>query len=114
MHYLQQFQSIKTGITFGFAVLILTTSTNLLAEDGAAIYKKSCFACHDSGVAGSPKIGDQAAWASRLKQSVEVLSQHAIDGYTGATGVMPAKGGFSNLSDEEVIAAVEYMIEQSK
>ena len=79
---------------------------------GESIYKKHCIACHGSGVAGSPKLGDKAAWSARISQGNAVLTQHAIEGYKGETGYMPAKGGFMSLSDEEMAATVMYMVSQ--
>jgi cytochrome c5 len=67
-------------------------------------------ACHGTGVAGAPKLGDKADWMPRLTQGKQVLYEHAIKGYTGAKGVMPPKGGATNLSDEEVRAAVDFMV----
>lgn len=80
------------------------------AIDGEKIYKGICFSCHDVGVAGSPKLGDKAAWASRIAAGTESLYHNAING----KGVMPAKGGQMGLSDAEVKAAVDYMVAQSK
>ena len=82
------------------------------AADGKATYDGACFACHGAGVAGAPKLDDRDAWAQRLAQAEETLIKHAIEGFQGKTGVMPAKGGFMHLSDEEVAAAVRYMISQ--
>lgn len=79
------------------------------AIDGAAIYKKSCGLCHASGVAGAPKYGDKAQWAPRIAQGNDTLYTHAIQGFKGKAGVMPAKGGNTSLSDEQVKAAVDYM-----
>ena len=79
---------------------------------GESIYKSSCIACHGSGVAGAPKLGDQAAWNMRIAQGNAVLSQHAIEGYKGETGYMPPKGGSMKLSDDEVSLAVQYMVSQ--
>ena len=83
-------------------------------DGGAAIYQQACVACHATGVAGAPKLGDKAAWAPRIAQGIEVLQQHAINGYQGSTGVMPAKGGRADLSDDAVKAAVEYMVSNSQ
>jgi cytochrome c5 len=80
---------------------------------GALIYKNSCFICHDQGVAGAPKLGDKALWSKRISQGNNVLEKHAIEGFSGETGVMPAKGGNLALTEEEVIAAVAYMVGQS-
>ena len=81
---------------------------------GESIYKTSCNACHGSGVAGSPKLGDKDAWSARISQGNAVLTKHAIEGYKGKTGYMPPKGGFMNLSDEDIAAAVMYMVSQSQ
>ena len=81
--------------------------------DGKKIYDASCAACHSTGVAGAPKVGDKAAWAARIKQGNNTLYDHAIKGFQGKTGMMPPKGG-SSASDEEVKAAVDYMVSASK
>ena len=78
-------------------------------DAGKKLYDSVCMACHTAGVAGAPKLGDKAAWADRIKQGVATLDEHAIKGFQGKGGVMPPKGG-SQASDEEVKAAVEYMI----
>ncbi|HET9679120.1 MAG TPA: c-type cytochrome, partial [Gammaproteobacteria bacterium] len=69
---------------------------------GKAVYATACIACHGAGVAGAPKIGDTAAWAPRIAKGMDVLKDHALHGFNGETGIMPAKGGFMNLSDQEV------------
>ena len=81
--------------------------------DGKAVYDKACATCHDSGIAGAPKIGDTAAWKDRIAKGMPTLLKHSINGFQGDAGMMPAKGGFSNLSDEEVEEAVEYMVKKS-
>lgn len=75
--------------------------------DGEAIYGSVCMACHDTGVAGAPKIGDAAAWSPRLEKGTETLYSHAINGFNA----MPPKGGNPSLSDAEVKAAVDHLIE---
>ncbi|MEX2481846.1 MAG: c-type cytochrome [Gammaproteobacteria bacterium] len=80
------------------------------ADTGKAVYDKACFACHAQGIAGAPKHADMAAWEARLDQGVATLYDHAINGYTGDAGMMPARGGNPSLSDAEVKAAVDYMI----
>jgi len=77
---------------------------------GKTVYNKTCFACHKLGLAGAPKIGDKAAWAPRIADGEEELVTNAIKG----TGAMPAKGGNAKLTDAEVRAAVDYMVEQSR
>ena len=73
----------------------------------------ACVVCHTTGIAGSPKLGDAEAWAPRIAQGMEVLNQHAIKGFQGSSGIMPAKGGRVDLSDEAIAAAVAYMVEES-
>jgi cytochrome c5 len=81
--------------------------------DGKKVYDAACAACHSTGVAGAPKVGDKAAWAPRIKQGSATLYEHAIKGFQGKAGMMPAKGG-SSASDDEVKAAVDYMASASK
>jgi len=82
--------------------------------DGKAIYLKSCAMCHKGGIAGSPKLDDKAAWSERLAQGEAVLIEHSIKGYRGDAGYMPPKGGKASLTDDEVSAAVKYMISEVK
>ncbi|MEM7195678.1 MAG: c-type cytochrome [Pseudomonadota bacterium] len=83
-------------------------------QSGEEVYNANCLACHSAGIAGAPKVGDIPGWTDRIAQGMEVLIAHAIDGYQGSAGVMPAKGGNPALSDAAVTAAVEYMVEQSQ
>ncbi|MGM0616274.1 MAG: c-type cytochrome [Pseudomonadota bacterium] len=75
--------------------------------DGGDIYSNVCAACHESGAAGAPIRGDEEAWAERTEQGFATLLDHSINGI----GAMPARGGNSNLSDEEMEAATKYMVE---
>jgi len=81
---------------------------------GEDTYKAACFACHGTGAAGAPKLGDKADWKARIAAGNETLYTHAIKGYKGAKGFMPAKGGRADLSDDAVKAAVDYMVAGSK
>lgn len=81
---------------------------------GKTIFGKTCAMCHAAGVAGAPKPGDKADWAPRIAQGTELLYKHAIEGFTGSKGMMPARGGGAALKDEEVKAAVDYMVALSK
>lgn len=80
---------------------------------GKAVFNKTCALCHAAGVAGAPKPGDKADWAPRIAQGIDVLNKHAIEGYTGSKGQMPPRGG-STATDDEVKAAVKYMIDLSR
>jgi cytochrome c5 len=81
--------------------------------DGSVIYGNLCSACHTSGAGGAPKL-ETAAWTARIAQGVDTLHQHAIEGYTGSAGLMPAKGGNPALTDEQVIATVDWMVANLK
>ena len=81
---------------------------------GKSIYKSKCVACHGTGAAGAPKLGDKTAWGIRIAQGNAVLLQHAIEGFKGDKGYMPPKGGYLSLSDEEISITVQYMVLQSQ
>lgn len=82
-------------------------------ELGKSVFGKTCAMCHAAGVAGAPKPGDKADWGPRIAQGKDTLYKHAVEGFTGAKGMMPAKGGSANLTDAEVKAAVDYMADKS-
>jgi cytochrome c5 len=81
-----------------------------IPEDGPAVYEAACKACHGLGIAGAPKAGDSAVWGPRVAKGKPTLYEHAVKGYTGTAGIMPAKGGRTDLSDELIEAAVDHMI----
>lgn len=81
---------------------------------GKKVYGSVCALCHAASVAGSPKPGDKADWGPRIAQGKEVLYKHALEGFTGAKGLMPAKGGGVNLTDDEGKAAVDHMVSLSQ
>lgn len=83
-------------------------------DKGKAVFDSSCAACHATGVAGAPRIGDKAAWKERVAKGMPTLDEHAIKGFQGKAGFMPPKGGNMNLSDADVKAAVEFMVKQSQ
>ncbi len=85
------------------------------ADAGKKTYDGLCFSCHGSGLPMVPQFKDKAAWAPRIAQGVDVLYTHAIGGFTGAAGMpMPAKGGNPALTDDQVKAAVDYMVSNSQ
>src|SRR5487761_2104827 len=76
---------------------------------GGQVFAQVCRTCHETGLAGAPKAGDKAAWGPRIARGEKVLLQHSLAGFQGKVGVMPAKGGNSDLTDDEVHRAVVYM-----
>ena len=91
-----------------------TTQVASAAVDGKATYDTTCAVCHVAGVAGAPKLGDKAAWVPRIAQGIGTLYQHAINGFQGTVGFMPAKGGNASLADDAVKAAVDHMVKESQ
>lgn len=81
-----------------------------VARSGEAVYGSACMACHGTGAAGAPKLGDKAAWAPRLAQGSATLLQHALQGFKG----MPAKGGCADCTDEDIQAAVGHLVKQGQ
>ena len=81
---------------------------------GAELFKKTCAMCHQTGVAGAPKLGDKADWGPRIGQGQDTLYKHAIEGFNGAKGAMPPKGGNPALSDDEIKVIVDFMVAKSK
>ena len=86
------------------------SSSKPAAVDGKAVYDKVCVACHQVSVAGSPRLGDKAAWAPRLPAGHDALVQSVIKG----KGAMPPRAGNPSLSDQEIRAAVDFMVSQTK
>lgn len=81
---------------------------------GEEVYNTACSACHAAGVAGAPKFGDTAAWGPRIEKGKDTLYTHAINGFQGQAGFMPPKGGRTDLSDDSVKAAVDYMVSHAQ
>lgn len=79
-------------------------------KNGTEVFDGTCKACHGLGIAGAPKAGDATAWAPRIAKGKATLYDHAIKGFTGTAGVMPAKGGRTDLSDDLIKQAVDHII----
>jgi cytochrome c5 len=76
---------------------------------GEEVYNTVCMSCHTSGAAGAPVIGNNSQWSDRLAKGKDALYASAINGI----GIMPAKGGVSSLSDNEIKSAVDYILSES-
>jgi cytochrome c5 len=81
-----------------------------MPTSGQQLFEQTCSACHGAGIAGAPKAGDKAAWARHLAKGLPTLYQHALHGFTGTSGTMPAKGGRTDVPDPMVEQAVNYMV----
>lgn len=81
---------------------------------GAQVYNAACIACHGAGIGGAPVFGNHDDWAPRIAKGMDTLHDHALHGFTGDHGTMPAKGGRVDLSDQEIMDAVDYMVTESQ
>ncbi|GLQ33418.1 c-type cytochrome [Litoribrevibacter albus] len=88
------------------AVLFLSACGNPELELGEQIYSGTCKACHAGGINGAPILGNKKMWSKRAPQGVPTLVQHASNGY----GLMPAKGGNTSLNEQDITAAVKFML----
>ena len=104
----------KEESTSDEAASVEVTPVAPTAVDGKQVYDAGCVVCHGAGIAGAPRVGDSGAWADRIGAGLDTLVAHAINGFQGSQGMMPAKGGNPSLSDEEIEAAVEYMVAASQ
>lgn len=114
---------VKTGVALSGLVLasVLASGsasagqTLTLAQltegfDPARTYTQSCAACHNSGAAGAPRMGNAEDWSARLEKGMEILVEHTINGFNN---VMPPKGMCFTCSDEDLRALVQYMLDES-
>ncbi|HJS90494.1 MAG TPA: c-type cytochrome [Steroidobacteraceae bacterium] len=86
------------------------SSSTAMPTSGKDLFEQTCSACHGAGIAGAPKAGDKAAWAPHIAKGLPTLYDHALHGFTGTTGTMPAKGGRTDAPDALVEQAVNYMV----
>ncbi len=88
------------------------SAASAMPKDGKQLFEQTCSVCHGQGIAGAPKAGDKAAWAPRIAEGKATLYSHALNGYQGGPGggVMPAKGGRTDVPDDLVKQAVDYMV----
>ncbi|NOX84876.1 MAG: c-type cytochrome [Chlorobi bacterium] len=82
-------------------------------ENGEAVYKKVCIACHMTGVAGAPALNNKERWSVIAKKGMKKLHHDAINGYTGDYGVMPPKGTCMDCSDQDLYDAIGYMLKEA-
>jgi cytochrome c5 len=108
----RMFGAPASGSASGQIAFINGDEDTVTEDDlGKKIYDGLCFACHSTDLANIPQMGDMSAWSNRIAQGKLLLYERAITGFTGESGmVMPPKGGNVYLSNEEVRAAVDYII----
>lgn len=81
---------------------------------GKEVYLQECSLCHNEGEEGAPALTRKAEWDTRSAKGIDVLIDHAINGFIGEDGKMPARGGTPDLSDAQVAAAVKFMVATPK
>jgi len=86
----------------------ISEGSTLNVEQGRKIYQSACSGCHDAGKSGAPRLADQKAWANRSYQWFSVLKDHASKGFLK----MPPQGQRSDVTDEDISAAVFFMLEE--
>ena len=93
-------------LSFGTAAGLLAAVAPAGAADGKAVYEKTCALCHAAGVANAPKFGDKAAWGPRVATGKAAL----VASVKAGKGAMPPKAGVADLKDDDIQAAVDYML----
>jgi cytochrome c5 len=91
-----------------------TVQPDPVLERGRQVWIGTCIDCHSTGLGGAPLIGNRDVWAPRIAKGIETLVEHATDGFFGAVGEMPARGGNPSLDDEQVRAAVLFMTSRAR
>jgi len=91
-----------------------SAGTAAIPQNGTELFEQTCSACHAQGIAGAPKAGDKAAWGPRIAQGKATLYEHALKGYQGSAGVMPPKGGRTDVPDDLVKQAVDHMVQMAQ
>ncbi|WP_130619788.1 c-type cytochrome [Dyella amyloliquefaciens] len=81
---------------------------------GEKVYQGTCVMCHGSPAVGAPVLGNKNDWAPRIAQGKDVLYKHAMEGFTGEKGAMPAHGGNPSLDETAIKAAVDYMVSKAQ
>lgn len=102
---------LKPIAALGAIVLMGAASTGMAQDErsGKQVYSSNCTACHDTGAAGAPKIGDAESWSDRLDKGKETLYKHSINGFRA----MPPMGTCSDCSEQEIKNAVDYMLSET-
>ena len=86
----------------------------VMPKTGTEVYDQVCVACHGQGIGGAPRAGDAAVWSARVAKGKDTLYTHAIEGFKGEAGIMPPKGGRTDLPDDLIRAAVDHVLELSR
>ena len=100
---------LNTNVLTGITLILCSLSASVHPADGGEVYNTYCAVCHKSGLNAAPKLGSKPMWAKRIQAGKETMYSNSINGLRG----MPGRGGIATLSDEDVKAAVDYMVGRS-
>jgi cytochrome c5 len=100
---------MKTTASLAIATALFAAA-GIASADGKKIYDTKCFMCHAAGVANAPKLGDKAVWEPRIATGMDAMLAVAIKG----KGAMPPKGTCMDCSDDDLKAAIQYMVDAAK
>jgi cytochrome c5 len=95
------------------SIIVISTLIGMsgaVLADGQETYQASCQACHATGAAGAPKVGDKEAWAPRIAQGMDTMLTNATNGIRA----MPPKGACAACTEDDLKGAIEYMVSQSQ
>ncbi len=101
---------MKKALILAATAALLMPAAAMADRSGEELYNSKCHVCHAAGVAGAPKFGDAAAWAPRIEKGMDSLLATATTGLKA----MPPKGTCMDCSDDELKAAIQYMIDNAK
>jgi cytochrome c5 len=96
------------------AAATTTASADAPNAAGEKVFKSVCFMCHQTGAGGAPTFGNKSDWAPRIAKGKPTLYKHALEGFTGNNGTMPSRGGNPSLKDDDVKAAVDFMVAKAQ
>ncbi|MEJ0099177.1 MAG: c-type cytochrome [Pseudomonadota bacterium] len=100
----------NSALTIAPVAAVSTAAVAVTFKNGTEVFENVCKACHGLGIAGAPKAGDKTAWGPRIAQGKPTLYEHALKGFSGKSGVMPPKGGRTDLSDDLIKQAVDHIV----
>ena len=106
---LEDIRSGKSTSSDSAGMAVASAATDNASKTPDQLYQGACFACHGTGAAGAPKLGDAAAWTDRIAKGLDALVTSAV----GGMGAMPARGG-SQYDDDQIRSVIEYILENSK
>lgn len=106
--------AVQTSNPQAAVTVVAASETPAEPSPGEKIYQGTCVMCHGSPAVGAPVLGNKADWAPRIAQGKDVLYKHALEGFSGEKGAMPAHGGNPSLDDTAIKAAVDFMVSKAQ